>query len=343
LFEKLRLVYGVRVEKVDMFYTGENNTGSVKYNDQNTLDELNILPSLNTVYSINDKMNIRLAASRTVARPTFKEKSIAQIYDPITKRTFVGNIDLEQTNINNFDLRYEFYIRPTELFSVAGFAKQFDGHIEMVSFETAVDNIKPRNSGDALVYGVEFELRKAFVKSDTVMDFKTNPFMKTLASRFFLTTNFSLVQSQVDLNSVLVNNAGKTEYELRQSYAREGETINETRAMAGQSPYAVNVVLSYKLSKKNGNVSLAYNVQGEQLTIIASGRVPDIYTIPFHSLNFNAYEFFGKKKQHKVTLSVNNIMDEDRTLVYRSHGSEDKIFTSYKPGLSVGLKYGFTF
>ena len=62
-----------------MFYTGENNTGSVVYNDTNTLNELNILPSLNTVYELTDKMNLRAAVNRTVARPTFREKSIAQI------------------------------------------------------------------------------------------------------------------------------------------------------------------------------------------------------------------------------------------------------------------------
>ena len=37
-------------------------------------------------------MNLRGSFSRTLARPTFKEKSIAQIEDRITGRTFIGNI-----------------------------------------------------------------------------------------------------------------------------------------------------------------------------------------------------------------------------------------------------------
>lgn len=334
VFSKVKLVYGVRVEKTDMFYTGENNTGTETYIDRNTLDAFNVLPSLNAVYELNDKMNLRFAANRTVARPTFKEKSIAQIYDPITKRTFVGNIELEQTNINNVDLRYEFYLSPKELISVATFYKGFDGHIEMVSFPTAPDNIKPRNSGQAIVYGAEFEVRKSLGNPQD-----TNSIM----GKFFISTNLSLVQSRVDLHSVLVDNTGITEYELRASNVRNNETPPEFRPMSGQSPYAANIMLSYDMPKNNSAISLSYNVQGEQLTIIGSGRVPDIYTIPFNSLNFNAYRNLGKKLQHRITLSVDNILNDDRTLVYKSFGADNQIFTTYKPGVGVGLKYAYSF
>ncbi|MDP6909709.1 MAG: TonB-dependent receptor, partial [Flavobacteriales bacterium] len=94
ILSKLNLIYGVRMEYASMFYTGQNSTGSERYMNVNTLKKVNVLPALNIVYSINDKMNLRLAYGRTVARPSFKEKSIASIYDPITKRTFIGNIDL---------------------------------------------------------------------------------------------------------------------------------------------------------------------------------------------------------------------------------------------------------
>ncbi len=345
-FEKLRVIYGVRLEQVNMFYTGENNSGSVVYNDTNTLSELNILPSLNTVYALTDKMNIRAAANRTVARPTFKEKSIAQIYDPITKRTFSGNIGVEQTYINNYDLRWEYFMSAKELISVAGFYKQFDGHIEMVSYELNPDEITPRNSGLATVAGVEFEVRKAFAKlNDT-----TGGWFNKHLSRFFVATNLSLVQSQVDMTTVLVQDGTsssdeevRTEFDVRNQLSRDGQEISRFRAMYGQSPYAVNVALSYQLPDNSSNVSISYNVQGEQLTIIGSGRVPDIYTIPFHSLNFNAYRKFGEKLNHRVTVSASNLLNEDRTLVFKSYGAENQIFTSFKPGVAIGVKYAYTF
>jgi len=331
--EKLRAVYGVRVEKVDMYYTGQNNFGTIRYYDEKTLDNLNILPSANLVFAASDKVNLRLAANRTVARPSFKEKSIAQIYDPITKRTFIGNLDLEQTNINNFDFRYEYFLSAKELISVAAFYKQFDGHIELVAFPTAPDNLKPRNSGNAEVYGVEFEVRKAVSLKEE----------KKHLSRLFFVANLSLVNSAVDLNSVIVDEKGTTEYDLRQDYIRDDESLGNTRAMAGQSPYAINAAFTYEIPKSKTSISLAYNVQGEQLTIIGSGRVPDIYTMPFHSLNFNAYRSFGGKLQHKVTAGLGNIMNDDRLLVYRAYKGEDQIFTTYNPGVSINLKYGYSF
>ncbi len=326
-----KVIYGLRVEKTDMFYTGRNNSNTVQYNDEKTLDALNFLPSLNIVYSLNEDMNLRLAANQTVAMPSFKEKSIAQIYDPISKRTFVGNIDLEQTTIWNFDLRYEYFFGPKEMLSVAGFYKQFDGHIELISNNLNPDELKPRNSGNAEVFGLEFEIRKGLPNA--------TGFMKG----FFVGTNLTLVQSAVDLKSVIVNNTGKTEFESREQFLRTGESLDDTRPMAGQSPYAVNVNLSYEIPETQWNFTLAYNVQGEQLTIIGSERVPDVYTMPFHSLNFNSYKGFGKDFNQRITFGVQNILNDDRLLVYKSYNAQDQIFNRFEPGIGFRLKYTYNF
>lgn len=331
--KKLNLIYGVRLEHTIMFYDGVNQNNTVRYLNQKTLDALSILPALNIVYKVTPKMNLRAGYSRTVARPSFKEKSEAEIYDPITKRTFSGNLDLQLTNIDNADLRYEFFIGGKDMLSLSGFYKRFDGHIELVSFETAPDNLKPRNSGIAHVFGGEFEIRKG-LKQHTSSKFLQG---------FFFAANASIVHSMVDMTSVLVNNKGETEFALRDSTARDGETINKFRTMSGQSPFAVNASISYEFGENRGNISLAYNVQGDQLSIIGSGRVPDVYTLAFHSLNFNAYVNLGEKRSSRISLRVQNLLDDDRTLVYRSFKAEDQIFTSFKPGVSIRLGYQYTF
>ena len=331
LFGLFKFIYGVRVEKTDMFYSGTNNSETEVYNNEKTLDAFNILPSLNIVYSLTEDMNLRLAANQTVAMPSFKEISIAQIYDPITKRTYVGNLDLEQTTVMNFDLRYEYFFAPKELLSVAGFYKQFDGHIELISNNLNPDEFKPRNSGKAELMGVEFELRKGL------------PNATSFLNNFFLSTNVSLVQSAVDLKSVLINNAGETEYDSRAEFLRTGEKLNDKRPMAGQSPYAVNVNLAYELAEKQINFALAYNVQGEQLTIIGSERVPDVYTLPFHSVNFNTYKGFGKDFNQRITLRVQNILNDDQIMVYRAYNAEDKVFNRFYPGINFNIKYSYNF
>ena len=47
-----------------------------------------------------------------------------------------------------------------DMVSASAFYKHFQGHIELVSFDLAPDNLKPRNSGTAHVVGGEFEVRK---------------------------------------------------------------------------------------------------------------------------------------------------------------------------------------
>ncbi|MFC2176635.1 TonB-dependent receptor domain-containing protein [Bacteroidota bacterium] len=332
ILQKLNLIYGARIEYVAMFYTGQNSTGSERYLNQNTLSQPNVLPALNMVYKITDKMNLRMAYSRTIARPSFKEKSIASIYDPLTKRTFVGNIDLKQTNIDNVDLRYEYFIGGKDMVSFSGFYKHFNGHIELVSFELAPDNIKPRNSGSAHVFGGEFEIRKGFSKS-------ASSFLKGI----YVTANVSIVHSMVNLKSVIVSNEGKTEFDLREENLQDGEQLSLYRPMAGQSPYAANASLSYEIGKTGTTFSLSYNVQGKQLTIIGSGRVPDVYTIPFHSLNFNMFHDFGKEKHSRLTFVAGNMLNQKRTLAYMAHGADDEIYTSYAPGVQITLKYRYTF
>jgi hypothetical protein len=145
------------------------------------------------------------------------------------------------------------------------------------------------------------------------------------------------------MREVNTGNEGQTEYELRLENLRPGETIGFERDMAGQSPYSINANLSYEIIEKQMNFSLAYNVQGEQLTIIASGRRPDVYTIPFQSLDFNAYYSFGEKLNSRITLGANNLLDDDRTLVYRSFGASDQVFQSFKPGTTIRLSYRYTF
>ncbi|MFY0651688.1 MAG: TonB-dependent receptor [Cyclobacteriaceae bacterium] len=326
VLERLKAIYGLRVEQTQMYYTGANQRGET-FNDIQTLNELNLLPSANLVYSLQDDMNLRASFNKTLARPTFKEKSYAQIYDPISGRTFIGNTDLNQTNINNYDLRWEYFYSPTEMVSFSTFYKTFEGHIEYVSFETAPDNIKPRNSGNSTVVGVEVEFRK------------------NLTDQLSFGANASFVKSSVDMKSVFVNNQKtKTEYEIREATLREGESLSDTRVMAGQSPFLINGFLNYTDSEGVFNANLAYNVQGETLNIIGSADLPDIYTKPFHSLNFNVYRNLGTDLNSRITMGITNILGSERNNFYKSYGAgDDAIYSLYTPGRTFTVKYSYTF
>ncbi|MFY0627870.1 MAG: TonB-dependent receptor [Reichenbachiella sp.] len=323
--ENLRAIYGVRLEKADMYYTGHDAARGIIYNNEHTLDELNILPSVNLVYSVTENMNFRASYGRTLARPSFKEKSIAQILDPISGLLFNGNLELEQTNINNYDFRFENFFGGGDMVSVSGFYKTFDGHIEMVTYDTERTNITPRNLGASNVYGVELEVRKA------------------LFSGISVGTNVSLAKSAVDTRTVVVNdNLGTTEYESRVNNARDGEEIDTHRPMAGQSPYLVNGYVSYGDSENKMNISLAYNVQGESISVVGIGATPDVFVKPFHSLNFNAYRNFGPGDKSRITVGLNNILDSEKEYVYKNNGAE-ATYSIFSPGRTLNVKYSLTF
>ena len=87
------------------------------------LDILQFFPSVNLIYALSDRTNLRASWSQTTARPSFREISTAEIVDVLSGMTFIGNVDLVQTDIQNMDLRYETFFNSNQMLSLSGFYK----------------------------------------------------------------------------------------------------------------------------------------------------------------------------------------------------------------------------
>ncbi len=321
--EKFKTIVGVRVEKAIINYDGYFNTVKFKKLVHN---EMVILPSLNIIYATHKNSNLRLSYSKTVARPSFKEKSNAHIFDPISQNLFIGNLTLKETNIDNLDIRWENFFQSGQMVSVSGFYKNFKNPIEIVPFQLSPNNIQPKNTENAIVYGCELEIKKNLTKEN---------------AKFHITTglNFTYIFSKVNIKKVIVNTNGKTEYELRKENARDGETIEKFRTMQGQSPFIVNA--SINLYNENFNTNLSYNVQGEKLTIVGSGIVPDVFEDPFNSLNFKGSYIFGKDRRYKISFAVKNILNDNFNQYFSSYKSDNEVYRSYSKerNFSIGFNY----
>ena len=326
--------YGLRMEHATSNYTGQNNIGDVKYLKERVLDELSFLPSVNLVYKFKrlatDSLrkrntNFRAAYTKTLARPSFKEKSISQIYDPIQGRRYNGNINLLQTSIHNADLRFEHFFGRTELFSASAFYKHFINPIEVVSNVAAPNEVQPINAGQADVYGLELEMRKA-------LGFKSKGHINFVAG-----ANFTYVISRIDMNKVktTVGEIEYTEKEVRQLNAREGEVIPDYRPMSGQSPYIINGFLTFKNDSLGLTVNASYNVQGKKLAVIGVGALPDVYEQPFHSLNLKVSKSVGASKNWKASISVKNILLRSRAKYYESYESAPQIYEYFNQGMTI--------
>ncbi len=331
LTPKFNVTYGARMEKAVNTYTGQNNSGTIVYNKEKVLDNLNVLPSLNMVYKINNKKpgnytNYRAAYTQTVARPSFREKSVAQIFDPIQGRRFNGNIDLKQTLIHNADLRWEYFFGKTELISASAFYKYFINPIEIASFDVAPTETKPVNAGTAEVYGAEVELRKAiYLEKDSD------------ENAFTLGFNYSYVVSRIDMTKIEITKGSitSTELELRQQNARDGEEVSRYRPMYGQSPYVINTFLNYANKSLKLNVNVSYNVQGQRLSIIGVGKLPDVYEMPFNSLNCKVSKEIGQKELWQLSITAKNLLNNARRRYYISYDAKPQIYDYIYQGISV--------
>ncbi len=321
LSDKFKSVIGLRTEKFESFYTGQNN--DVIYDSEPILDEFDFFPSANLIYELNDDAKIRGAYFRTTARPSFKEASKSQIFDPITGYLFIGNIDLEPTYVNNFDLRYEIFRERGQMVSVSGFYKDFKDPIENVFFLQAPTQVTVDNLGTAKVYGLELEFRQRL------------GFISESFDNLKLTGNISIMKSELEMED--------NEYASRLNAARDGQNISKTRDLQGQSPYLVNAGLDYTNEALAFEAGLFYNVQGETLEIVGTGDVPDVYTNPFHSLNFTLNKSFGEEKRSKIDLKLNNLLNENKESVYQSFKAEDQIYSSRVTGFEFSLGYSYKF
>ena len=319
--ENIKTVLGVRTEYFKSFYTGQNN--ETEFQRANILDELDVFPSANIIYSVTENTNIRSSYSRTTARPSFKESSVARIFDPITNRLFIGNIDLVPTYVNNFDLRYERFGDNGQMIAVSGFYKDFKDPIEQAFFLQAPTQLTVDNLGNAKVYGVELELRQRL------------GFISEGLNNLKLNVNASLIKSELTMS--------EDEFESRQLAARDGESIKRERDLQGQAPYLINVGLDYNNSDIGLQTGLFFNVQGETLQVVGIGLVPDVYTKPFNSLNFTLNKSFGEKKNSAIDFKVSNILMSDRRSDYVSFGAQDQLFSLREPGIEFSLGYSFKF
>jgi hypothetical protein len=341
LLNDLRTVVGVRVEHFQQRYTGRDQLGLNVMDNEKLLDSFDFFPSINLIYSLTEKQNVRFSFARTIARPSFKELSYAEIADPLSGRTFIGGLfrdandvagieywdgKLRSTYINNYDLRWEMFHSNGQMVSLSGFYKRFFDPIEIVQYATQTGAFQPRNVGDARVLGVEVELRQS-------LDLISNMFRN-----FSISANVSVTKSKIDLST--------TEFLSRSENARTGQTIDNSRVMAGQAPYIINGGLNYNGGENgffNGfEAGIYYNVQGITLQYIGIADLPDIYTLPFHSLNFNANKTLGKNMKTQVGIKIDNLLSDKKESVFRSFNVTDPFFTKLEPGITFQVRLAYS-
>tara|TARA_B100001109_G_scaffold255611_1_gene259511 strand:- start:1612 stop:4509 length:2898 start_codon:yes stop_codon:yes gene_type:complete len=341
LTPSLKSVLGVRMENFKMRHTGRDidgaNTNGLQGNvldDEVVLEGTDFFPSINFIYSLAEEQNLRFGVTRTIARPSFKELSFAQIVDPVTNRTFNGALfeypgdwdgNLKATYINNIDVRWEKFMDRGQIYSVSAFYKQFEDPIELVRIplNNTGFEYQPRNVGTGEVFGAEFEATKS-------LDFLGDKYKNFSASG-----NLTVVRSRIDMTDA--------EFNARENNKRTGEDVENEREMAGQAPIVINFGITYNNYEKGIRSGLFYNIKGPTLIIVGTGFVPDIYQQPFHNLNFGFSKQLGEEKKTTIDFNIDNILGDVRESFFESYEAEDQIYTQFSPGTSISLGVSYKF
>ncbi|MDZ7787215.1 MAG: TonB-dependent receptor [Halofilum sp. (in: g-proteobacteria)] len=124
------------------------------------------LPSVNVKWRFVEDMQFRASYSKTISRPLLNQISGAEYFDPETGEQFAGSTDVEPAEIDNFDLRWEWYPSPREAFSLGAFFKDYTNPIEQsfIAFAGSASQPRATNADSAEVFGIEASMRSDFTR-----------------------------------------------------------------------------------------------------------------------------------------------------------------------------------
>jgi|688.fasta_scaffold07002_15 TonB-dependent receptor len=284
LNKRIRVIWGARAEFFTQQLNSQYNTGDTisvltRSGDSTSLP-FDFLPSLNFIYSLTEKTNIRLSASKTVSRPEFRELAPFSFFDFLLNTTVQGNPKLRRTNIYNYDVRVEHYPGNGQVIALSGFYKYFDQPVEQI-IDDAVSSGGSRarnfaNIQNAVNYGVEIEFRKNF-------DFADKWFKTKYLTNLYAQMNLALINSQIRTDTI--------------------QTLGGTRALQGQSPYVLNCGIGYADPDNRFNSTILYNVIGRRIREVGTSGYPDIFEAPRNVIDFQFTGRINKFLSVKVAAS----------------------------------------
>jgi TonB-dependent receptor len=326
--DKLRFIGGARVEYTDITATSDDSVLATTPNEITVdnptgegfqgvgrLDNMDVLPSFSLVYSFNEKLNLRTAYTKTLARPTVRELMPLITFDFAGDFLFQGNPNLKRTLITNYDFRVEYFSSPGEIIAVSAFYKDLVNPMERVIRNDIGNNATSiQNVPKGRVQGIELEVRKNL------------GFISEKTEYLNFAGNFTLVHSEVDIADV----------ELDFIRAANPEA-SSTRQLFGQSPYIINLDLQYQ-NQKGLSSNLSFNRFGDRLSLATGNATPNVFERAYNTLNWNVN--YQLTNNIALGAKVNNILNPDIVQSYKFRG-EEYIFHSYQNGItfSTSLKY----
>ncbi|WP_334020512.1 TonB-dependent receptor [Alteromonas sp. S015] len=284
----------------------ENDQGTSVEPENGSKDYWSILPSLHVTYHQDDMTNVRLALTRTFARPDFGQLSPGATYLEMENQLRSGNPELDPTYSNNFDLMYEHYFDDAGVISVGYFYKQIIDPVFSQSYQgsyrgNSVTVKSPLNGDDAWLHGIEFAANSSL------------GFINQSLDNFGMSFNFTLMDSEMEIPG-------------------RDDKVKISR----QADELYNFALYYD----DGNFAarIAVNHKGEYIEDHGSNEMLDTYYGDYTSVDATASYYLNDNAM--IYMELNNLTDEPLQYFTGSESRPNQI-EYYGIRGQIGFKYDF--
>ncbi len=292
------------------------------------------LPAATLTWQVLSEMQFRLNASKTIARPQFRELIFQFYFDPDSNRQYQGNPLLVDSQLYNAEVRWEWYFAREQRLLLSGFYKRIKNPIE--TFITGGDLVTSfANAPEATLYGFEVELQKYFDLSGLGGDESW-----FAGRRLVATANYTYTKSQLKVSAndtTAVFGASST---IATDYFRDGAPLT------GQSDHIANLQLGFESTDTLSQQTLLLTYGSNRVVsrgLNGSPPQPDVIERPGLRLDFVAREevkFLGQDVELKF--EARNITGRKREEFQKS-GPNRLDINTYDVGqsflLSATLKY----
>ena len=268
-------------------------------------DSTDVLPALGLTWRPTQEWQVRVGYSRSLSRPDATELADTVFLD-VEGRTFIGCITCKDSQIDNFDIRGEYYFSPRSSLSLAAFYKRFEDPMEVTLQDSSNVIVRTFSNGDsANVYGLELD--GGVTLYDGIDDV------------IRLSGNLSWIESEITLDD-------------------EGARLEaqRKRQLQGQAPYLANLRLEYDSYKLDGNLTLVANWFDDRLDTVTRGTQSPLFEKGRFDLGLNAEKNLGSKS--KLSLRIRNLLD---TPIERTQ--DGRMRETYKKGVSASIGYSHSF
>ena len=298
LLKKLEITGGIRLEntKMTMASIQQMEIGGDFIDTTLTWNEEQWLPATTLTYNITKKLKIKGAYGKTVGRPDFRERTGIKYWDLERGRSILGHKGVENSMIDNYDLRFEWYPSNREIFSVNLFYKEFYKVIENYIIQNTNEySVYVINLDKAITKGIEVNLRKSF---------KISP----LKSSLVINGNVTIMD-------------GKIEFDGGEFYGQPVRTLKEERLIMGLSPESYNAGVEWNSSFFG--MSVNYNRTG-RILLFADGtsNKNDEYRAPREVIGA---QLRFKLLQDKLGIKINGSNLFNKPVIN---------YNNYQPGVS---------